>query len=174
MEKHIEMSLAKKMTFTDRLLSLAASLLPMLISCYILVLVVSLKFSSFISLAVIICAVSLFASYKIFCSFNIDWEYIFIDDEIRFSKIINKNRRKELVTVNLSKAETVARINDSAHNRPLSDSGYKRYNFKSNTTDDCWFVAGLSSKGERICVVFEPDERMLEALKLTVRSRFFG
>ena len=68
----------------------------------------------------------------------------------------------------------MARINDSAHNRPLSDSGYKRYNFKSNTTDDCWFVAGLSSKGERICVVFEPDERMLEALKMTVRSRFFG
>ncbi len=174
MEKHIEMSLAKKMTFADRLLSLAASLLPMLISCYILVLVVSLKFSSFIALAVIICAVALFASYKIFCSFNIDWEYIFVDDEIRFSKIINKSRRKELVTVNLSKAEAVARVNDGAHNRLLTHRDYKHYYFKSNTTDDCWFVAGLSSKGERICVVFEPDERMLEALKLTVRSRFFG
>lgn len=168
------MSLAKKMTFADRLLSLAASLLPMLISCYILVLVVSLKFSSFIALAVIICAVALFASYKIFCSFNIDWEYIFVDDEIRFSKIINKSRRKELVTVNLSKAEAVARVNDGAHNRLLTHRDYKHFNFKSNTTDDCWFVAGLSSKGERICVVFEPDERMLEALKLTVRSRFFG
>ena len=60
MEKHIEMSLAKKMTFADRLLSLAASLLPMLISCYILVLVVSLKFSSFIALAALILIGSIF------------------------------------------------------------------------------------------------------------------
>lgn len=86
MEKHIEMSLAKKMTFTDRLLSLAASLLPMLISCYILVLVVSLKFSSFIALAVIICAVSLFASYKIFCSFNMIGSTFLLTTKYDFQK----------------------------------------------------------------------------------------
>ena len=56
------------MTFADRLLSLAASLLPMLISCYILVLVVSLKFSSFIALAVIICAVALLRPIKFFAA----------------------------------------------------------------------------------------------------------
>lgn len=174
MEKHIEMSLSKKMTFSDRIVSFILSLLPVLLSCYIFVLVISMKFTAFAALAGVLCAVSLFLSYKIYCSFVIDWEYIFVDDEIRFSKIMNKTRRKELLTVNLSKAEAVARVGDSAHNQYLKNPSYKKYSYKTNTTDDCWFVASVTAKGERVCVIFEPNERMLEAIRLTVRSKFFA
>ena len=174
MEKHIEMSVEKKLTLSERIFSFLMSVLPMLVGAYVLVLVFSMKLTGLMPLAVIFCALSVFASYKIFCCFNIDWEYIFIDDEIRFSKIVNKTRRKELVTVNLSKSEAIARVDDSAHNQYLKNSEYKKFNFKTNTTDECWFVAGVTQNGQRVCVIFEPGERMLEAIRLTVRSKFFG
>ena len=110
MEKYVEMSLERKQTFANRVVSLIVSVLPVLVCSYIFVLVVSLRYTSFLALAIIICALSLFASYRIFTSFNIDWEYILVDDEIRFSKIINKTRRKEIITVSLQKTEAVARV----------------------------------------------------------------
>ena len=173
MEKYVEMSLERKQTFANRVVSLIVSVLPVLVCSYIFVLVVSLRYTSFLALAIIICALSLFASYRIFTSFNIDWEYILVDDEIRFSKIINKTRRKEIITVNLQKTEAVARVEDKEHNQYLNNSNYKKYIFKSNTDSQCWFIAAATSKGERVCVVFEPDERMLETIRLTVLSKFF-
>ena len=174
MEKHIEMSLTKKLSFSEHVVCILMSILPMLVSCYVLVLVTSLKYNSFLPLAIVLCAVSLYLSYKIYCSYNVDWEYIFIDDELRFTKIINKSRRRELLTVSLSKAEAVARVTDGAHNQFMKNPGYRKYNFKTNTSDDVWFVAGVDAHGSRVCVAFEPDERMLEAIRLTVRQRFFA
>lgn len=174
MEKHIEMSLNKKLSFSEQVVCILMSILPILVSCYVLVLVASLKYNAFLPLALILCVVAVYFSYKIHCSYNVDWEYIFIDDELRFTKIINKSRRKELLTVSLSKAEAVARVTDGAHNHFLKNPGYRKYNFKTNTSDNVWLVAGVDARGSRVCVAFEPDERMLEAIRLTVHQRFFA
>ncbi len=173
MDKYIEISIAKKLTPKDRILSFVLPLLPILVSSYILVVVMSLRLTLLLASAVIICAVSLYVSYRIYMSFNIDWEYILVDDEIRFTKIINKTKRKEMITVNLQKTEAVARVDDREHNQYLNNPSYKKYIFSSNTGRQCWFIAAATSNGQRTCIVFEPDDRMLDTIRLTVKSKFY-
>ena len=41
-------------------------------------------------LGVLFSLILFYISYKIFLKFNIEWEYTLVGNEIRFSKIINK------------------------------------------------------------------------------------
>lgn len=171
MEKFVEMSVARRLTAGQRLLSILASLLPLLAAAYIVMLAVSAHLTTLLPLSLLLLALSMFACYKIFCCFYIDWEYVFVDDEIRFSKIINKSRRRELVTIVLDKAELCAAASH-ADAALMRNHEYKKHYFTTNTGADAYVIAGLDGKGRRVCVVFEPDERMLESIKFTMKSRF--
>lgn len=173
-DKHVEMSISKRLTFAERAKYMLLSVLPMLAGAYLLVLIISLKLSSLIALGALAFAATVFASYKLYCMSIIDWEYVFVEDEIRFSKIINKTRRRELLTVDLTKSELLARADSGECASFLHNPEYKVYRFTGGTENEAWLVAGVSSKGQRAAVVFEPDERMLEALKYVMRSKFHG
>lgn len=172
MEKYIEVSVAKHQSFKDHLIGMLVSFLPIFIGMYILVLVVFSKATTLLPLAVLLEAILCFASYKLYGLFNIDWEYTIVDDELRFAKIVNKSKRHEVLTVSIPKAEVIARVTDALHNHELN-SNAKRYSFISQTTKDFYFIKSFDTKGNRVCVFFEPDERMCENFLVTARGKFF-
>lgn len=172
MEKYIELSVTKHQTFKDRIIAILISFLPVLIGMYILVLVVFAKATTLLPLAILLEALMLFLSYKLYGLFNVDWEYTLVDDELRFAKIINKSKRREVLTVSIPKTEIIARVADEEHNRSLR-SDAKRYTFISQTNKDFYFIKSFDSKGNRVCVFFEPDERMCDNFSVTARGKFF-
>lgn len=171
MQKYIETAVNKKNSINDWLKIFVCTFLPLLVGTY-LVMLCSQAFPSFLPLSIVLCAVLCFVAYKIYCSFDIEWEYTLVDNEIRFSKIINKSRRRDIVTVSISKADVIANINDSEHNN-LIRSVNKKYNFTSQTHNNYYFIISQSDKKERVCVFFEPSDEMLENFRVTSRGKVF-
>ncbi len=175
MEKFIEMAVPRKNNLKDHALCFISCMLPILFGTYLVMMIYSATSRNFmlVGLSCLVCAILYYVAYKIFCRFTVDWEYTLVDDEIRFAKIINKSKRRELVTVSLSKIETIARVNDKEHINALNKTFAKKYSLISQTNNDYYFIAGYDKEGKSVCVFFEPDERMRENFKTTLRGKFF-
>ncbi len=174
MDRYVEISVTKQLTLKDRFVSMLISVLPMLVGVYLVVLVLSSKATTLLPFAIIICVLLCWLSFKVYSWFNIDWEYTLVDDELRFAKIINKSKRRELITVRLPQTEVLAKISDSNHNNILKRTDIRKYKYISQTTNDYYFINSFDTKGNRVCVYFEPDEKMRECLKYILRSKFLN
>lgn len=175
MEKFIEVAVPRKNNLKDHVICFVCCMLPILLGTYLVMMIYSATNRDFmmVGLSCIICAALYYFAYKIFCRFTVEWEYTLVDDEIRFAKIINKSKRRELVTVSLSKVDAVARVNDKEHANILANSFAKKFSLISQTTDDYYFISGYDKSGNKVCVFFEPDERICENFKTTLRGKFF-
>ena len=173
MEQFIEMSVGRKNSFKDHFKCFVFCILPILFGSYLMVLAYSLKNTGLLMVAIVISALLYFLSYKIFNSFSVEYEYSVVDDEIRFAKIINKSKRRELVTINRDKIKIIARVNDSMHKSALSNGIDKRYSLVSQTNDDYYFMVATVEQGKTVCVFFEPNDKMCENFRVKLPHKFF-
>ena len=171
MEKYVEISKHKRLSPVELTMQYLVPLLVMLVGAYILVLFINMRLTALVPLAVLVLALCTFLAYKLYCSFNIDVEYVLVEDEIRFTRIINKSRRREVVTIDLRNTDCFARTDDSENNRALRDPAYRKIDFSSGQGER-WFFSGLSSKKHKVTVIFEPDERMLDTVRLVAHDNF--
>ena len=167
MEKYIEIVVPRKNSIKDTVICFLTSVVPLLLGTYIVILFYASASSMFLALGVVACALLYYLSYKVFNSFNIEWEYTLVDSEIRFSKVINKTKRRDIMTVNLSKTEIIARVNDNEHNHPYKTFQGSKIVMTSQKTDDYYYMISYTDKGKRICVAFEPDDRMKDNFNTT-------
>lgn len=172
MEQFIEMSVARKNNTKDYLICFICCIFPILIGCYLMVLTYSMKNTGLLMVAVVISALLYFLSYKIFNRFNVDYEYLIVDDEIRFAKIINKSKRKELVTVNRANIKMVANINSNFDKSILSSQFDKKLYLISQTNNDYYFLTATTKEGKKVCIFFEPNEKMCENFRVFLRDKF--
>lgn len=173
MENYIETAVSRKNNIKDTLTSFILCVPPMLLGTYIVILMYATGNSVFLVLGLLVAALLYYAAYKIFLKFNIEWEYTLVGNEIRFSKIINKTKRRDLITVNLSKTEIVAKVNDTSNNHSLRSFGGRKFSFISQTTNEYYYMLTFTDKGERVAVMFEPSDRMKENFRTTLRGKFF-
>jgi hypothetical protein len=96
-------------------------------------------------------------------STKVEFEYVYVDGQIDFDKIIAGNSRKHIDRVDLDDAVVVApegsHVLDSHKNLPLK-------NYSSNRAEDnhFWFVINSGENGNYV-VKFTPDERLIEEMK---------
>ncbi len=173
LETFIEIVVGRKNSFKDYALCFLLCIVPMLLGTYFVFVAYALNNSTLLILAALACALLYYLAYNIFNRFNVDWEYSLVSDEIRFSKIINKSKRRDIITVSLSKIDKVARINDSEHISSMRAHYDAKYSFVSQSTHDYYFITATDKKGRRVIIFFEPDERMCENFKTTLRGKFF-
>ncbi len=173
MEQFIEMSVSRKNNIKDHFMCFVLCILPILVGSYLMVLMYSLKNTGLLMVAVVISAILYYVSYKIFNSFNVDYEYSLVDDELRFAKIINKSKRRELITINRSNIKIIARINDNEHKSVLSSHFDKKISLISQTNNEYYFMIASTNDGKNVCIYFEPNEKMCENLKVYLRQKFF-
>ena len=173
MDQFIEMSVARKNNFKDYAKCFVYCILPILVGSYLMVVAYSLKNTGLLMVAVVISALLYFVSYKIFNGFNVEYEYSIVDDEIRFAKIINKSKRRELVTIERDKIKIIARVNDKEHSTALNCQLDKKYSLISQTTNEYYFMIASVNQGKNVCVFFEPNEKMRENFIIKLSHKFF-
>ncbi len=173
MEQLIEISVYRKNNLKDYVLCFISCVLPILIGTYLIMLTYALKNTGLLMVAIVISAILYYVSYKIFNSFNVDYEYSVVEDEIRFAKIINKSKRKELLTINRSNIKIIARVNDKEHSSALNCQIDKKYSLISQTNNDYYFLLASTKQGKNICVFFEPNDKMCENFRINLRQKFF-
>ncbi len=104
-------------------------------------------------------------AYFVLPNFDLEYEYLYIDKEISIDKIISKEKRKHVMTLDLNRMEIIA-----AHNSHELDQyrarGLKEHDFTSREEGAKVYTVVCENGGEgTVMVDIEPNEEMLRAIK---------
>lgn len=99
---------------------------------------------------------------------HVDYEYVFVDGQIDFDRIIADSTRKNMRRTDLEKAEVVAPEGSHALD-PFQN--LKAEDYSSGNPEDTHYM--IVAKGEKgmLKVRFTPNEHLLEQMKMKARSK---
>ena len=103
-------------------------------------------------------------AYFVVPGFDLEYEYLYLDREISIDKIMSKQKRKKVRTLELNKMEKMCHINshelDSYKAKNVKVSDY------SSGVDGAkvWVIVYTGKDGEEL-VGIEPNEEMLKAIR---------
>lgn len=102
---------------------------------------------------------------------NKEYEYSFAEGELDIDVIYNKSRRRRVFTGSIQEFEIVAPYKDREHldfykNFPLRD-------FSSGLVADNTYIFVTAYKGKKARFVIEPNERLLEAIRISIAPQKF-
>lgn len=121
----------------------------------------SLGVLSFFAPVIVIAAV--YGAHRLLTSMNVEYEYAVTNGEMDVDQIIAQRRRKRLVTINFREVESFGRYHPEAH-----QSG----NYQSRViacdhpaSPELWCCVARLTQGGRTLVVFNANQKMLDAIK---------
>lgn len=103
-------------------------------------------------------------AYFVVPGFELEYEYLYLDREISIDKIMSKQKRKKVRTLELNKMEKMCPINshelDSYKAKNVKVSDY------SSGVDGAkiWVIVYMGKDGEEL-VGFEPNEEMIKVIR---------
>lgn len=103
------------------------------------------------------------AAYFIITSRNLEFEYSVTNGDLTIDKIVNRRKRKRVVSLDLHNVEEMGKYSAEAHR---SKSYAKRY--MTAQTDDGrggWYLCARQPQTGNVLVVFDPEEKVLNAVK---------
>lgn len=99
-----------------------------------------------------------------------EYEYSYFDGDVRFAKIINKNKRKTLKGYNMEDVLILAPINDRSMHQYQNNSEIKVRDLTSGNPNAKVYGMVVRSEGTFL-VKFEPDEAYLDAVCIKYRHK---
>ena len=153
MDVFVEQIIKKKYDFMDSLVVFGTLLLS-----FVLV-ALCLMFFPFALILVIIGDIAL--AYYIISSRNIEFEYSITNGDITIDKIINKSRRKRIISMDAHDIESMGK------NKPANiKNNYIRFNVsQSQNNESNWYFSGHNSQKGNVFVLFTPNDKVLSAIK---------
>ena len=120
-----------------------------------------LTFTKYAYLIVLVCVLVLFLAWKFISRFYIEFEYSLTNGILDIDKIVNKKKRKRLLTTECKTIESYGKYDAQAHR----NRNYRTRIFAANPDSKNLFciICSQENKGTTL-VVLEPDKRMREAL----------
>ncbi len=102
--------------------------------------------------------------FYLFPKLNVEYEYIFVDGQLDFDKIIGKAKRKTMLRIDFDQVEIMAPANSHA----LDTYTYVKLlvkDFSSGNKDSKPYVIVANVEEKKLKILFEPNETMLSAIK---------
>ncbi len=104
------------------------------------------------------------ANYLYSRNVDLEYEYLYVDKELTIDKIMNKQARKHVKTLELSKMEVL--VKEKSH----EVEGYRRrikktYDFSSGASETEKYVMMYNEEGDIVQILLEMDEHMLNCIK---------
>ena len=94
---------------------------------------------------------------------NIEYEYSFTNGDLDIDKIINKSKRKRLISVSVKDFEAMAHVEDKDHSHELS--GFeKTLDFSSGEIKSNTYAAVFMHNNQNVKMIFEPNEEILKGI----------
>ncbi len=102
-----------------------------------------------------------YLSYYVISGFNIEYEYIATNTDIDIDKIVNRRKRKRIISLRLSEIDTLAPIENNRNN-----SGETKVinAARSKNDPDAYYII-TSKNGQKTKIIFNPNEKMIENAK---------
>ncbi len=158
MENFIEYSLPYRMTAADQIKRVVYTIAPMFLGTFLIMFLGPI--------GIFLCAGLCYLSYRLYLSFNYELEYTLLENEIAFSKIINKERRRDLMKGDISKTVSYGPI----ENMPRGQQ--KVRSFLSNQGEEpSYYWITQNAKGENVCILFQPNQAVLDVFSVRARGK---
>lgn len=93
---------------------------------------------------------------------DIEYEYLLTNSELDVDKILGKSKRKRIITIDFREVECCASIDELESMK----SGIKKtYDFRGPGYNKTYFILIDTEDRGRVCILFEPTEKMIEAAR---------
>lgn len=102
---------------------------------------------------------------------NKEYEYSYFDGDMRFSKIMNKSRRKTLATYSMGDVIQIAPEGDRSVYRYENDKSVTVKDYSSGRKEAPKYDMVLSRADKTLLIKFEPDEQYLNAIELKYKQK---
>ena len=122
-----------------------------------------------------------FGAYKLIRFRSLEFEYNFTNGDLTVDKIIDRSRRKRVVSFDVKNTFEMGRLTDSNYPALSQRSvGEKYYAGVSadGVSEDSWYMLGEKKGGGTFLLFFDPNERVLDSIReflpRQVRVETFG
>ncbi|MBR6794101.1 MAG: hypothetical protein IKM48_07100 [Clostridia bacterium] len=158
MENFIEYCLPYKMTAADQLKRAVYTVAPMVLGVFLIMYLGPI--------GILLCGGLCYLAYWLFLSFNYELEYSLLENELTFTRIINKERRREMCKADIAKTVSYGPMENMPKNQQ------KVRSFLSNQGEEpAYYWITLDKKGEKVCILFQPTPAVLEVFAVRARGK---
>lgn len=126
--------------------------------------IIALLISTFNTIALIAGTAIIIAIVIFFPRLKVDYEYVFVDGQLDFDKIMGGAKRKTALRIDFEQVTIMAPMGShalDAHNNP----SYKVKDFSSRNKDVKPYVIVYRKGEDAYKILFEPSKKMIEAIK---------
>ena len=95
-----------------------------------------------------------------------EYEYYYLDGDFRVTKIKNRSRRKRLIDIALDKAVIIAPEGSESLEQYRRNREVFHYDYSSGKHDENSYGLVYNSEDGTVLIYFEPDEKMLNAMRM--------
>lgn len=158
----MEQIIKKKKTAVDYMIIVGGALLGVVLT------LLALLFNRMIfGLGIILIAFVWYGFYLLLNSRNLEYEYILTNGELDIDKIIAKNGRKRVITIDFREVELCAAVNNSEfrHQYENKNNFSQIITLVGDINADNVYFADFHCDGERKRVLFQPSEKIIDGLK---------
>ena len=114
-------------------------------------------------IAVLVIAGSIYGVYWVVSSRNLEFEYSVTNGDLTVDKIINKKRRKRVVSFDVHNTEEMGKYDANRMAQRQVDKQLMAG--ESETGEGDWFILARTPKYGRTLLVFSPNENVLNGIK---------
>lgn len=162
----LEQIVKKKDTTKDRILKVLIMLGGVFL-CFVALLFIGSQFVG--SIMMLVAVGALYFAWVFVTSLNMEFEYIFTNGEIDIDKIIAKRRRKRITTVKVSTFDEFELYNHEKYSKEQFD--VRIFAGIGPLEEGTYCASYRGREGKKCLLVFNPNERILEAINVQYRRR---
>lgn len=149
-------------------------IIGILLAMFVLLTVCSvLVFTPISSIAFLLVAGVIYGAYYLITAQNVEYEYIVTNGEIDVDRIVNRRKRKRIITVHSRTFEIVAPVGSPEHRGEENSNVTQVIDASSGEDNGKAYFALFSKDGQKYKLIFEPTEKMLEVFKTFVPRNIF-
>lgn len=155
---------------TKEILKIVGIMLAMLILLTVSAILIITPLSG---ISFLLAAGVVYGAYYLISGQNVEYEYIVTNGEIDVDRIINRRKRKRIITVHSRTFDIVAPVGSPEHKGEENASVTQVIDASSGSDNGKAYYAIFSKDGQRFKLIFEPTEKMLEVFKTFVPRNVF-
>ncbi len=97
---------------------------------------------------------------------KVDYEYVFVTDEVSIDKIISGNKRVRICTILMEHVEQVAPMNSHAFDGQMGNKNFKKYNYTSGAKNAIAYgVLGKDKDNNTALFILELNHDILNMMR---------
>lgn len=136
----------------------------------ILLIIVSYPITSKFKLTILVVAGVIWAEYILINRFNVEYEYIFTNGDLDIDKIMNRSKRKRILTIDVRQFVVMAQFTNPEY-KSLIGNIDTTLDYGSGVLSETTYGAVYEKEGKRVLLLFEPNQVLFEAIKIYIPKK---